>query len=385
MQDELLSRVIFSPGTLAMDLADHLHLLGHQVTLFTPGVVTTKTTNLTANLSLLKTELNLRGDDELSLLKKHPLTFISLARQIQSELLAEVFTRANNDEFDIVHIYMNEEEQGLSFHRLCNKPVVFTHHDPFNFSTKYRSIMPIYADANWISMSFAQRATMPAITNWLANIYHGLPEDQHTPVAKPTKDYLLFIGRIIESKGVHLAIQAVRQYNKIYGVTMKLKIAGKHYSGQKDTYWQKLQADIDGDTIEYVGFVNKNPAKNDLIANAAALLVPSTFDEPFGMVMIEALAAGTPIIGLDSGAISEVVETNRTGFVTEKILKGKVLDEPSTVSNLVKAIHELPHINRVECRKAFEARFTLSHMALAHVEAYEKLQKITIKGLQEAL
>lgn len=255
MQDSLLDKVIFSPGSLALDLANELVLQGAEVTLFTPGPVTTKAQNQTADLSLFHEELRLRNDDELALLKKHPLTFISLARGIQTELIATAFEQANSGEFDVVHVYMNEEEQGLSFRKLCTKPVVFTHHDPFNFSAKYRSIMPKHAGANWLSMSLAQRDSMPDNTNWLANIYHGLPRNIYQPVSSPTNDYVAYLGRIIEPKGVHLAIAAVRQYNQHSNTKLKLKIAGKHYSGTKDSYWQKLQQNINGTEIEYIGHI----------------------------------------------------------------------------------------------------------------------------------
>ena len=373
MQDKILSRVIFSPGFLVIDLANELTNLGHEVTLFTPGQVATKAQNQTADLTLLQAELDARGDDELSLLRKHPLTFISLARAVQAELIASAFERANDDQFDVVHVYMNEEELGLSFRKLCTKPVVFTHHDPFNFTAKYRSIMPKHTDANWISMSLAQRKTMPENTNWVGNVYHGLPDKLYVPVSEPTKDYLLYIGRIIEPKGVHLAIEAVREHNKTHSGTMRLKIAGKHYSGQKDSYWQKILPSIDGQVIEYVGFVNDLHTKNELIGNAAGLIIPSVFDEPFGMVMIEALACGTPIIGLGSGAIPEVVKNNRTGFLAKKVFHGDELDVVATTQNLVKAIGQLHLVDRQDCRNDFESRFTLRSMAESHAATYEKL------------
>lgn len=372
MQDRLLNRVIFSPGRLAIDLANELQAMGEQVTLFSPGPITTTSKNQTADLSLLQAELKLRGDDELSLLKKHPLTFVSLARQIQAELLATAFDQANQGKFDVVHVYMNEEELGLAFNRLCNKPVVFTHHDPFNFSTKYRSLMPQYTQANWLSMSLAQRQAMPSDTNWVSNIYHGLPETKFKPLAKPTSDYFAYIGRIIEPKGVHLAIAAVKQYNHQNQTKLKLKIAGKHYSGTKDKYWQQIEAQL-GDDIEYVGFLNDDRSINKFLGNARGLIIPSIFDEPFGMVMIEALACGTPIIGLDSGAIPEVIKNGQTGWLVNKQLDGDELDQDQTINNLIEALAKISQLDRSACRQDFEARFTISRMAKDHLAAYQKL------------
>ena len=159
----------------------------------------------TADLSLFERELAGRGDNYLELLKKHPFTFITLARQVQSELVADAYAQANNDEFDIVHIYTNEEDIALPYAKLCAKPVVFTHHDPYNFLIKYKDNLPKYKNLNWVSFSLAQRAGMPADTNWVANVYHGLADDALHPVTEPSGGYIAYLGRIIEPKGVHLS------------------------------------------------------------------------------------------------------------------------------------------------------------------------------------
>ena len=349
---DILPNVIFSPGTLALQLAEGLEDLGVEATLFTPGPAATSVKNVTADMSLFEAELAGRGDTYLDLLKKHPLTFVSLARQVQAELIAKAYAMANRGDLDVVHIYTNEEDIALPFAEFCRKPVVFTHHDPFRLLVKYKNVFPKYKGLNWISLSLAQRQQMPPDTNWVANIYHGLPEDEFMPNYKPSGDYVAYIGRIIESKGVHLAIAAAKQAG------VKLKIAGKHYAGHgKDAYWHDMVEPQLGKDIEYVGFV-KDRAKQDLLVNAAALLVPSTFDEPFGMVMIEALACGTPVIGLPSGAIPEVIKDGVTGFVTK---------------DLADAIAKIHTIDRHACRAEFEERFTLRRMCQEHLGVYTQL------------
>lgn len=376
MHREILPHVIFSPGFLALQLADGLRRLGTEITLFTPGPVDTKSQNITADLSLFYEELARRSDSPIDLLKKHPFTFITLARQLQNELLSDVFIRANNDEFDIVHVYTNEEESALAFSPLCTKPVVFTHHDPFNFMVKYKNNLPKYADRNWVSMSYAQRSGMPAHTNWVGNIYHGLDEPELTPATRPKGGYVAYLGRIIEPKGVHLAIAAVRAYNRTADTPLTLKIAGKHYAdGTKDTYWQeKISPQLD-EHIEFVGFIDSTKSKRDFLANADALLVPSLFDEPFGMVTIESFACGTPVIALDSGALPEVIEQNHTGYIINKIYAHhtRELDESAIIYGLAEALRRLPQITRANCRKAYETRFTLARMCQEHLDIYTKL------------
>lgn len=365
---DILPGVIFSPGTLAIDLAEQLQKQGTDVTFFAPGPVATTVPVETADLSYFECELAGRGDTYLELLKKHPFTFISLARQVQAELIAKAYAAANADELDIVHIYTNEEDIALPFAQFCKKPVVFTHHDPFNFLVKYKSIFPKYKRLPWISISNAQRAGMPPDTHWVGTIYHGLPKDNLQPVASPARDYLAYLGRIIEPKGVHLAIEAVKRYNQTAKVPLKLKIAGKHYADHaKDTYWQTKIVPHLGEMIEHVGHIT-GAAKQEFLGNAKALIIPSIFDEPFGMVMIEALACDTPVIGLASGAIPELIEHGKTGFV---IPKNDIAIVPQLIAE---AISELPAIHPGNPRASFEKRFTLERMAKEHLAVYKQLQ-----------
>jgi glycosyltransferase involved in cell wall biosynthesis len=357
LHKDILPHVIFSPGRLAIQLAEGLQKLGADVTLFSPGPIDTTVKTIIADLSYFERELAGRGDSYLDLLKKHPFTFITLARQVQSELIAKAYAMANAGELDIVHVYTNEEDTAMPFAALCQKPVVFTHHDPFNFLVKYKNVFPKYKRLNWVSMSLAQRKNMPPDTNWVANVYHGLPEDEFAFNDSPG-DYIAFMGRLIKPKGAHVAIAAAKQAG------VKLKIAGKHYSGEKDKYWHEfIEPEIDGNQIDYVGFL-RGTERQAFLANAHALLAPSVFDEPFGMVMIEALACGTPVIGLRSGAIPEVIEDGKTGFV---------VDDPA---DLAAAIQKVSVIDRRTCRAEFEQRFMLERMCDEHVKAYSRLVRV---------
>ncbi|HUC90151.1 MAG TPA: glycosyltransferase [Patescibacteria group bacterium] len=378
MQDAVLPQVIFSPGTLALGLAEELQNQGADVTLFSPGKVTTSVKNINADMSYFGQELAGRGDTYVDLLKKHPVTFISMARQVQSELVAKAFAMANSGQLDVVHIYTNEEDIALPFVQFCRKPVVLTHHDPFTFLVKYKNVFPKYKHLNWLSVSLAQRAEMPLDTNWVGNIYHGLAEADFAPNYSPDGGYVAFLGRIIQPKGMHLAIEAVEQYNKSAAKPLRLKIAGKHYAGEKDTYWQRVAPLIDGKEIEYVGFVSGNAAKQEFLGNARALVVPSLFAEPFGMVAIEAMACGTPVVGLDSGALPEVIQNGKNGFVIPKkyveSAGGKqVLDDQATAGAIAQKIAQVDNIDRQACRRSFEQNFTLAHMAQGHLAAYRRV------------
>lgn len=375
MHRDILPDVIFSPASLALELAEGLQASGAEVTLFSPGPVDTKVSNVTADLSYFDQELKGRGDSYTDLLKKHPFTFITLARQVQSELIARAYALANDGQLDLVHIYTNEEDIALPFASLCKKPVVFTHHDPFNFMVKYKNLFPKYKALNWISMSYAQRNGMPEGTNWVGNVYHGLPENELHPLQNPTNDYIAYLGRIIQPKGLHLAIQAVKQYNQTAKSPITLKIAGKHYAGhKKDTYWQEQIVPLLNDpNIKYLGFVGPDK-RQEFLGNAQALIVPSLFEEPFGMVTIEALACGTPVLGLNSGALPEVIEAGVSGLVVEKSVNADgTINTENTVRALGSAINHIPSIDRKACREAFEARFTAKRMCREHLAIYSRL------------
>jgi glycosyltransferase involved in cell wall biosynthesis len=254
--------------------------------------------------------------------------------------------------------------------------VVFTHHDPFNFLVKYKSVFPKYKSLNWISMSYAQRKTMPEDTNWVGSIYHGLPANIFNPATEPTGGYVAYLGRIIQPKGVHLAIQAVKLYNRTAEKPLRLKIAGKHYAGhKKDTYWNEIvEPQLDGDEIQYVGFLDSTETKQAFLANADMAMIPSIFAEPFGLVAIESLACGTPVVALASGAIPEVIKHGDTGIVVDKVFNvNDQFAEAATAHKLAAAIGEIPSIDRTTCRKDFEARFTAQRMCREHLTVYKKL------------
>lgn len=377
MQDVVLPNVIFSPGNLAISLANGLCDTGAEVTMYSPGVVSSRAANITADLSYFEHELKLRGDSYTTLMKKHPLTFVSLARQVQAEIIAKAFADANADTIDIVHIYTNEEDIALPFAQFCQKPVVFTHHDPFSLLVRYKNNFPKYKHLNWIALSESQKRSMPTDTNWVATIYHGIPVDQFEPNYSPKGDYVLFMGRIIDPKGTHLAIEAVKAFNSGVETTkkLKLKIAGRHYAGEsKDTYWQeKVLPFIDNNEIQYVGFVNTHKQKQELLGNARALIMPSTFEEPFGMSAIESMACATPVISLDRGALPELIQNGINGTAVPFIQVDRAIDEGETVKGLVRALSGVGDISRHTCRTVFESQFTADRMCQEYKDTYMHL------------
>jgi glycosyltransferase involved in cell wall biosynthesis len=204
-----------------------------------------------------------------------------------------------------------------------------------------------------ISISNAQRRPVPQ-ANWLRTIHHGLPENLLTP--RPVKpSYLGVLGRIAPEKGVDRAIRIATRCG------IPLKIAAKVDRADQDYYDELIRPLIESNPlVEYIGEISDRE-KSDFLSGAIGLLVPIDWPEPFGLVMIEAMACGTPVIAYNRGSVPEIVEDGKTGFVVE--------DELSAIS----AVDRLADLDRAEIRKIFEVRFTARRMALDYLAAYRSL------------
>jgi len=224
-------------------------------------------------------------------------------------------------------------------------PIVSTLHDPI-YDWRAKIFRMFSADnLHLISISDAQRKPAPDL-NYSATVYNGINPDLFSFNAS-SGDYLFFAGRLQENKGVFEAIQAARATNS------KLLIAGSPAEGK---YWEeKIKPYLD-DKIQYLGLIpyNKLP---DYYRQAKALLFPILWEEPFGLVMTEAMASGAPVIAFNRGSVPEVVVDGKTGFVVED------------VDGMIKAIEKLDDISREECRRHVKENFSTEKM----VENYEKI------------
>jgi len=356
-QQKILERTIFAPIHLALDLADELSKK-HEVFLFTPGKVKTKAKNINVDLSHLNAEIKLTKQTLSTFITENPLSFISIARQIHTELTVKAFEYANSNKVDIVHVYMCEDETPLYFANFVKKPILFTHHDPYNFYRKYRTRFPILKNLNYISISLAQRQTAPEGMNFIANIRNGVKMADYKFVQTPD-DYFASLGRIVRVKGVHNAIDACKKAN------VPLRIAGKYYVDSQipeESYWDKfVKPHIDNKKVFYDKFLQPPKETSRFLGHAKALLFPVEWDEPFGMVMIEALACGTPVIAYPNGAVPEIIKNGENGFLV------------NSVDEMTEAIKKIDSIDRAYCRKSVESRFSIEMMVNEYEKVYEKL------------
>jgi len=311
-------------------LTEELVALGHEVTLFASGDSCTSAKLEAFWPRALRLDGSIRDPNALHM-----------------AMLEHVRRRA--DEFDFLHFHLDY----YPFSLFSRQPTPFltTLHGRLDLP-EHQPVFATFASVPVVSISAAQRRPIPQ-ANWLATIHHGLPENLLTPRAV-TPQYLAVLGRIAPEKGVDRAIRiAIR-------CGIPLKIAAKVDRADQEYYEGVIRPMTDHPLIDYIGEIGDDE-KSDFLSGALGLLLPIDWPEPFGLVMIEAMACGTPVIAYNRGSVSEIIDENLTGMVVE--------DESSAVA----AIRELPRLDRGKVRRQFEARFTARRMALEYLAAYRQL------------
>jgi glycosyltransferase involved in cell wall biosynthesis len=313
-------------------LTEELVREGHNVTLFASGDSETRARLVAACRRSLR-------------LDKHCVD--QMAHHIV--MLEQVFQRA--DEFDVVHFHIDY----LHFPLSRRQPIadITTLHGRLDIP----DLVPLYQefrDMPVVSISTAQREPL-AFANWQATVYHGIPEDLYRFRAEPGS-YLAFLGRISPEKRVDRAIEIARR------VAMPLRIAAKVDWVDKEYFDALVQPLLRDSLVEFVGEIGEGE-KDEFLGNAYALLFPIDWPEPFGLVMIEAMACGTPVIAYRSGAVPEVMEEGHTGFIVKEL------------EDAVEAVRRVPRLSRARCREVFEKRFTAARMATDYLQVYKRIIK----------
>ncbi|MBZ9745005.1 glycosyltransferase family 4 protein [Mesorhizobium sp. CO1-1-7] len=316
-------------------LTEALVDLGHEVTLFASG-----DTKSSAKLVPCR-ERALRLDP----------------RPLKSEIAAHLSmldeVRKRADDFDVVHFHLSHFLH-FPFFRDMPQRTVTTPHGRLDYADLAQAY-DRFPRFPMISISRSQRARF-ASANWLATIHHGLPLDLYEADFEAGSDgtYLAFLGRMSRDKRPDRAIEIARRTG------LKLKLAAKVGDGDRAYFEEVVQPLIDGDRVEYVGEIGEDQ-KARFLGNAAALLFPIDWPEPFGLAVIEAMACGTPVMAWSCGAMPEIIDHGATGFVVE------------TIEDAVASMPALLQLDRRRIRTAFERRFSADRMARDYVEAYSRL------------
>jgi glycosyltransferase involved in cell wall biosynthesis len=252
-------------------------------------------------------------------------------------------------EFDIIHSHLDSLAFPLA--RRCRTPGITTVHSRLDLP----ELIPVFrefAEMPVVSVSDAQRRPIPW-ANWLATVHHGLPRDLYTFHPQPGK-YLAFLGRIAPEKRPDHAIELAKR------VGLPLRIAAKVDPVDREYFHAEIERLLEHPLIEYAGEITDSE-KDDFLGDAYALVCPYDWPEPFGLVFIEALACGTPVLAYRRGSVPELIEDGITGFVCDHL------------GEMAKAVERVPLLDRRRCREAFEERFTVERMVRDYLDAYQRV------------
>ena len=310
-------------------LTEELVSMGHEVTLFASGDSVTK-----ANLEAVY-PLALRLDANVTDHQAHHLI-----------MFEKVFDRS--EEFDLIHFHT-----GALHFPLCRRlrvPCLTTHHGRLDIP----ELFPLYrefAELPFVSISNSQREPLPR-ANWQGTVYNGIPDDLFSFHPERGK-YLAFLGRISPEKRVDRAIAIAQRAG------MEIKIAAKVDKVDKEYFDSEIRPLLKDPRVEFLGEISDQD-KNDFLGNAYALMFPIDWPEPFGLVMIEAMACGTPVVAFRRGSVPEVINPGVTGYIVDDL------------EQAINAVERVEMLDRKLCRKEFETRFTARRMTNDYLEIYER-------------
>ncbi|MGJ5082945.1 glycosyltransferase family 4 protein [Bradyrhizobium sp. HKCCYLS3013] len=314
-------------------LTEELVALGHDVTLFASGDSQTSAKLSPTWPKALRLDGSVRDPNALHMV-----------------MLENVRQQCDDEQFDILHFHLDYYPFSL-FHRQPT-PFLTTLHGRLDLP-EHQPVFSVFKDVPVVSISDSQRRPVPN-ANWVRTVLHGLPERLLMP--KPvTPSYLAVLGRIAPEKGVDRAIKIAMRCG------IPLKIAAKVDRADQDYHDELIHPLIkDNPLVDYIGEIGDHE-KPEFLSGALGLLLPIDWPEPFGLVMIESMACGTPVIAYNRGSVPEVIDDGVTGFVVE--------DELSAVA----AVNRLSGLSRARVREQFERRFTARRMALDYLAAYRSL------------
>jgi len=320
-------------------LTDALVELGHEVTLFASGDSLTK-----AHLAPIWPQA-LRLDPSI--------------RDHLAPVFMELETVARRaHEFDVIHAHL--DYFGYLLLRRLDVPSVTTLHGRLDLP-ELPPLYGLYGDIPVVSISDSQRAPLPQ-ANYVATVYHGLPQNLLRK-GDGKGGYLAFLGRISPEKAPDAAIRIAAKAG------MPLKIAAKIDKVDQDYFKTQIEPLLAQAHVEFVGEIGEHQ-KTEFLGNAAALVFPIAWREPFGLVMIEAMACGCPVIAFENGSVPEVLEDGITGFIVQN--ENEAAD----------AVRRIPQLDRDRIRAEFDRRFTANHMAQNYLALYARLAKAKKNGTQ---
>jgi glycosyltransferase involved in cell wall biosynthesis len=314
-------------------LTDDLVRLGHEVTLFASA------DSITAAELVSCASMGLRLDSNVRDTIPYYMLMLDRVRKLA-------------EEFDILHFHIEQFHFPL-FRQKADRTVTTLHG-----RQDLPDLKPLYlgfSEMPLVSVSNDQRRPI-AKANFVGTVHHGIPTNLHTPIYNPRGGYVAFLGRISPEKGPDSAIRIAR------ALGIPLKIAAKVDKGDEDYFREKIAPLLSNPEVEFLGEINER-SKTEFLGEAQALLFPIDWPEPFGLVMIEAMACGTPVLAFRHGSVSEIIDQGVTGAIVD------------TMDEAVRMLPRVMALDRRAVRRRFEQRFSSERMAADYVAVYRSLLK----------
>lgn len=311
-------------------LTEELVERGHEVTLFASGDSKTKARLIPSCPVSLRLSNNCKSE-----LVNHVIQL----QMVQDKL----------QEFDIIHYHTDYFHYPLS--KLNGSVHLTTLHGRLDLPDLQR-LYNTFKDVPLVSISDSQQKPLPQ-ANWVNTIYHGLPKTLYSFHEKKG-EYLAFLGRICPEKGVEESIELAKRTG------IPLKIAAKVDDADKEYYEKIIKPKLNHPLIEFIGEIGEKE-KDEFLGNAICTLFLIDWPEPFGLVMIESIACGTPVLACGAGSVPEIIDHGTTGYMV------------SSMDQVDKAVHEILNIDRTGCREKFEERFSAQRMTTDYLKTYHQL------------
>lgn len=348
---------IFAPGDLARALVQGLVARGHEVTWFTAPEEARKATLVPGNEELLSKNLRMRMFQDVTPPMKDFADLYGRKMYYELDLVERAYQIAKEKDIEIIHNFHSFGYFAHFFQEFTDIPTFYTLHDPIPTDDMLeRWLFDRFPTHKFISISDSQRGSLA--DHFVATVYNGIDTDKF-PFSVHPGHGLVSVGRMIAEKGHHVSLEVAR------ALGMPLTFATWMNEGIKNSayYKEKIEPFIDGKNI-VLNSLMQGQSLASAYQNASALLFPIQWEEPFGLVMIEAMSCGTPVIAYNRGSVSEIVKDGVTGFV---------VDPKEGVPGLVAAVKRIGEIDRAACRKHVEEHFTIAKMVEGYEDVYEKI------------
>ncbi len=366
---------IFAPRELCIDLVNGLVRHGHEVTVYSVPDFQTEATLISEPIDTVSHPRVYHKFRHMQSVDRAKIEHEYAKHQFELRMFTRAFRDAQNGKYDVIHVY---HDSSLFFSHylqqfLPHMPVCYTLHDPLPPPDAYEyEEFTRHANHNYVAISDSFRRSALQI-HFVDTVYHGIDTTIYPYNDHPFESFL-FLGRLVKEKGLHTALAASR-------ITSDSLVVSTNFpdEGEKNAYYDELMESLHLSQVHRIGVVSK-PERIELYRQAKALLFPIEWEEPFGIVLIEAMACGTPVIAFNRGSVPEIVKDGVTGFIIEpddghtRNHSGPLSVQKTGIDGIVEAMRRIREIDRKDCRQHVQEKFSIDHMVRGYERVYMSIR-----------